>query len=71
MNMTRWSQVSMIVLCAWISSGQSAQQPSDSPAALDTAKIEQLTGMKGRLDKTEPVFKVSQPRTDLNATVAG
>ncbi|MGZ8943713.1 MAG: DUF1259 domain-containing protein [Methylobacter sp.] len=72
MNMTRWPQVSMIVLCAWISSGQSvAQQPSDSPAALDSAKIEQLSGMKGGLDKTEPVFKVSQPRTDLNATVAG
>jgi len=67
MNMTRWS----IVLCIWVSGQSVAQQPTNSPAVLDTAKIEQFTGMKGKLDQAESVFKVSQPRTDLNAIVAG
>ena len=47
-----------------------ATKPSD-PAVLDTAKIEQLTGAKGKLDETEGVFKVSVPRSDLSVTVAG
>lgn len=38
---------------------------------LDTAKIEQLTGAKGELDKKEGVFKVSVPRSDLQITTAG
>jgi hypothetical protein len=71
MNMTRWPHVSIFVLCAWISGQSAAQQPPDNPAVLDTAKIEQLTGIKGKLDKAESVFKVSHPRKDLSATVAG
>ncbi len=39
--------------------------------ALDTAKIEQLTGVKGELNTQEGVFKVSVPRTDLAVTTAG
>src|SRR5262249_36021808 len=39
--------------------------------ALDTAKIEQLTGVKGDLNTQEGVFKVSVPRSDLAVTVAG
>jgi len=39
--------------------------------ALDTAKIEQLTGAKGELNTQEGVFKVSVPRSDLAVTVAG
>jgi hypothetical protein len=38
---------------------------------LDTAKIEQLTGAKGKLDEKEGVFKVSVPRDDLRVTTAG
>jgi len=38
---------------------------------LDTAKIEQLTGIKGELNEKEGVFKVSAPRTDLQVTTAG
>jgi hypothetical protein len=38
---------------------------------LDTAKIEQLTGVKGELNEKEGVFKVSAPRTDLQVTAAG
>jgi uncharacterized protein DUF1259 len=39
--------------------------------ALDTAKIEQLTGGKGELNVQNGVFKVSVPRTDLAVTAAG
>ncbi|HVE14978.1 MAG TPA: DUF1259 domain-containing protein [Elusimicrobiota bacterium] len=38
---------------------------------LDAAKIEQLTGLKGSLDESQGVFKVSYPRTDIRAKVAG
>jgi hypothetical protein len=39
--------------------------------ALDTARIEQLTGAKGKLDRAASVFKVSVPRTDLALVVGG
>ncbi len=38
---------------------------------LDTTKIEELTGAKGKLDEKEGAFKVSVPRTDLAVTAAG
>jgi hypothetical protein len=38
---------------------------------LDTAKIEQLTGMKGEMNDKEGVFTVRAPRTDLQVTTAG
>jgi hypothetical protein len=38
---------------------------------LDTARIEQLTGLKGTLNQKEAVFKVNFPRKDIQATVAG
>jgi Domain of Unknown Function (DUF1259) len=38
---------------------------------LDTAKIEQLTGMKGEMNEKEGVFTVRAPRTDLQVTTAG
>src|SRR5436309_14047073 len=40
-------------------------------APLDTTRIEQLTGAKGKLDRAAGVFKVSVPRTDLALTVGG
>src|SRR5438067_8764970 len=45
-----------------------AAQPE---AKLDTAKIEQLTGLKGKLDEKEGAFKVSYPRNDIGSTAAG
>jgi len=55
--------------------GVTATEQAESPhpaAGLDTARIEQLTGAKGKLDPGEPgVFKVSVPRSDLAVTVAG
>jgi len=40
-------------------------------ATLNTAKIEELTGLKGKLDEKEGAFKVSYPRSDIAPTVAG
>src|SRR5262249_38301235 len=40
-------------------------------AKLDTAKIEQLTGLKGTFNEAEGVFKVSAPRTDGKISVDG
>lgn len=40
-------------------------------AELNTAKIEQITGLKGTLNKKEEVFKVSTPRTDVKVSVDG
>jgi hypothetical protein len=40
-------------------------------AALDTQRIETLTGAKGQLNAQEGTFKVSAPRNDLNIRAAG
>src|SRR5437667_5867759 len=48
-----------------------AAAPHAHEAALDTARIEQLTGAKGKLDRVTGVFKVSVPRSDLAVTVGG
>src|SRR5438876_11685766 len=45
-----------------------AAQPA---AKLDTAKIEQLTGLKGKLDPKDHASKVSYPRPDIAPTAAG
>jgi hypothetical protein len=45
--------------------------PMSARAALDTNRIEQITGIKGAWNATEGVFKVSVPRTDLPVTVDG
>lgn len=39
--------------------------------ALDTAQIEQVTGLKGTFNKEENVFKLSKPRTDVKIAVDG
>src|SRR5437762_12232705 len=36
---------------------------------LNTASIDDLTGLKGKLNEQENVYKVSSPRTDLNISV--
>jgi hypothetical protein len=41
------------------------------PPELDQAKIEQLTGAKGKLDEKAGVFKVSMPRSDLKVVAGG
>jgi hypothetical protein len=37
-------------------------------AALDTNQIEQLTGLKGKWNAEESVFKVTSPRADVKVT---
>jgi len=54
-----------------LSSTIATAAPKAAPAALDQARIEQLTGAKGKLDEKAGVFKVSVPRTDLKVTSAG
>lgn len=44
---------------------------STMAAPLDTARIEQVTGLKGKLSEQKEVFKVSQPRTDVKILVDG
>src|SRR5947208_11028027 len=38
-------------------------------AALDTAKIDQITGLKGKLNEKEGVYKVTFPRDDVKVVV--
>jgi len=40
-------------------------------AALDTAKIDQITGLKGKLNEKEGVYKVTFPRNDVKVVVDG
>jgi len=40
-------------------------------AELDTAKIDQLTGLKGKMNQAEDVYKVTFPRDDVKVAVAG
>src|SRR5436309_6626019 len=40
-------------------------------AALDTAKIDQITGLKGKFNEKEGVYKVTFPRNDLKVVVDG
>lgn len=71
MSTIRCYQASMLLLFALVT-GQGFAQPEPSPLdSLDTIKIEKLTGVKGKLDAAENVFKVSFPRTDLAVPVAG
>ena len=39
--------------------------------ALDTAKIDQITGLKGKLNEKEGVYKVTFPRNDVKIVVDG
>jgi hypothetical protein len=48
-----------------------AAHAAGKPAVPDQAKIEQLTGAKGKLDEKAGVFKVSMPRSDLKVTSGG
>jgi hypothetical protein len=44
---------------------------SAETASLDTAQIEQLTGLRGSLNEEEGVFKVTVPRSDVPISVDG
>ncbi len=40
-------------------------------ASLDTASIEQITGLKGAMNTNEGVFKITSPRSDVKVSVDG
>src|SRR5215469_3578473 len=40
-------------------------------ATLDTAKIDQLTGLKGKMNEKEGVYKIGFPRSDVKVVVDG
>jgi len=71
--MSRTHRLLAYGLAAALVGGATARAaPADKKAGgLDTAKIEELTGLKGALDAEEGVFKVSLPRADIAATAAG
>lgn len=63
MNWIRWVAVLLLTLSA---GGARAKD-----GKLDTAKIDELTGAKGKLDEKEGAYKVSFPRNDLKVTTGG
>lgn len=44
---------------------------ASASAALDTAKIDEITGLKGKLNEKEGVYKVTFPRNDVKVVVDG
>src|SRR5712671_7087892 len=59
------SQLSKISFVLVLAVSASAAQSKK----LDTALIDELTGLKGKLNEQENVYKVSSPRTDLKISV--
>jgi hypothetical protein len=53
----------ILIFCATITAALAA--------ALDTAKIDQLTGLKGKMNEKEGVYKVTFPRNEVNVVVDG
>jgi len=71
MNTMSRFQVLALLLASLLGGVAVAHEEGEHTAAPDTARIEQLTGAKGKLDSAEHVFKVTVPRSDLTVTVAG
>jgi hypothetical protein len=53
----------VLIVCATIATAWAA--------ALDTAKIDQITGLKGKMNEKEEVYKVTFPRNDVKVVVDG
>src|SRR2546428_9426819 len=68
-TMMRRRFASALILIAAATSVAGA--PAARPPQLDTVRIEELTGAKGKIDPKEGVFQVSVPRGDLDVRVAG
>src|SRR6266581_3953739 len=61
----RMSKTAFAILLAYLSIASNAAQSKK----LDTARIDTLTGLTGKLNEQENVYKVSAPRTDLKISV--
>lgn len=57
------------ILAAALIFSLASAHAADTSSALDTARIEQLTGLKGKFSQEENVFKVSRPRTEVKIQV--
>src|SRR5438552_3940480 len=68
-NMKRSQFAPVLILIAAVTSA--AGEPVANQPQLNTGRIEELTGAKGKLDEKEGAFKVSVPRSDLDVKVAG
>jgi len=63
--------VATLVLLGAFGIAGAAPQKKGNGTKLDTARIDELTGIKGAFNPKEGVLKVSVPRTDLSVTTAG
>ena len=61
----------LLSIVGWLAIFPVTYSLAAAEGALDTAKIEALTGLKGKLNEKEGVFKVSVPRSDVKVTVDG
>ncbi|MCA1602457.1 MAG: DUF1259 domain-containing protein [Acidobacteria bacterium] len=69
---TRYLASKVTILTLVLMNASVGVSPASAAAqTIDTAKLEQLTGVKGKLNDKEGVFKVAVPRSDLKVTVAG
>ena len=55
--------LSILICCATVTAALAA--------ALDTAKIDQITGLKGKMNEKEEVYKITFPRNDVKVVVDG
>jgi hypothetical protein len=55
----------LLLVCLWVVSIGIAS------GSLDTDKIDQATGLKGKLNEKEGVYKVTFPRDDVKVVVGG
>jgi hypothetical protein len=60
-----------LILMVLLTMTAMARTATAENAPLDTAKIEALTGARGKLDEREGAFKVAVPRNDLSVIAAG
>src|SRR6266576_5414737 len=65
------SAISGFAALTYVALGGTVTASIAAQAKLDTAKIEQLTGVKGEVNEKEGVFTVRVPRSDLQVTTAG
>src|SRR5437016_3469512 len=70
-KIVRSSAIAAFAAFAYLALAGAVSPSLAAEGKLDTAKIEQLTGVKGDLNEKEGVFKVSAPRTDLQVITAG
>src|SRR5438132_9973227 len=64
MNRRRLTMKTQYLICVGILAAFTA-----SAQQLDTAKIDEITGLKGKFNKEENVYKVSFPRSDVKVRV--